>query len=193
MWSKDVLLEGAARVPMILAGAGLPQGKTIAAPVSHLDLVATLLDVAGMEKPDGLRGRTLLPLIAGSAAAAPPLAYSESHSGGTGSFMIRKEHWKYIYFSWHDDNLLFNLQEDPGEMTNLANHPQYASVVKELHGHLTSLVDPDAVTERAFEKQEQILKAMVQRHTEQEFYEMLKGRLGKGQAGALARKYYQAV
>jgi choline-sulfatase len=195
LWFKNVLLEGAARVPMILAGAGLPQGRTLDAPVSHVDLVATLLDVAGIEKPDALRGHSLLRLMEGNSAAAPPVVYSESHSGGnsTGSFMIRKGHWKYIHFSWYDDNLLFNLEDDPGEMSNLAHNPERASIVEDLRGHLTSLVDPDAVTERAFEKQEQMLMTMVQRKTEQDFCETLKSRLGNGQARALAQKYYKSV
>lgn len=43
IWRKNVLLEGAARVPLIMSGAGLPQGKIVDTPVSHLDMVATML------------------------------------------------------------------------------------------------------------------------------------------------------
>ena len=192
LWLKNNLLEGAARVPLVMAGAGLPRGLSIEAPVSHVDLVATLLDFAGVSRPGGLRGHSLLPMTRGVQPSHPGFVYAESNSEGncTGSFMIRKGDWKYIYFSWYGDSQLFNLKEDPGEMNNLAGIPAHASKVQELHGLLTSLVDPDAVTEAAFRKQHQVLMEMVQKKTPEEFFRTLRGRLGRGQATALTRKYY---
>jgi len=193
LWLKNNLLEGAARVPLIMAGAGLPRGMTIEAPVSHVDLVATLVDFSGAGRPSGLRGHSLLPMIHGNQASHPGFVYAESNSEGncTGSFMIRKGDWKYLYFSGYGDKQLFNLKEDPGEMNNLANNSVHASMVQELHGLLTSLVDPDAVTEAAFRKQHQVLMEMVQKKTPEEFLDTLRKRLGRGQAGELTRKYYQ--
>ena len=193
LWLKNNLLEGAARVPLIVAGAGLPRGMSIEAPVSHVDLVATLLDLAGVPTPGGLRGHSLLPTMRGSKMMHPGFVYAESNSEGncTGSFMIRKGDWKYIYFSWYGDRLLFNLKQDPGEMNNLAGQTAHASKVRELHGLLTSVVDPDAVNEAAFRKQRQVLIQMVQEKTPDEFFQTLRGRLGRGQASALTRKYYR--
>lgn len=182
LWLKDVLLENAARVPMIMAGAGLPRGKRVDAPVTHSDLVATMLECGGAAHDPKLRGRSLL-------NSTPAFAYSESHSEGnyTGSFMIRRGDWKYIYFSG-DEPLLFDLKNDPGEKTNLARERE--DVRKELHGLLTSVVNPDAVTRRAFAEQQRRLQTMVKEKTAQEFYEELEGRLGSGQAWAIMQKYY---
>lgn len=192
LWLKNVLLEGAARVPLIMAGAGLPQGKVIDSPVSHMDLVATLLEVAGIPLPSGLRGRSLLPLIRGDRAAYPDHVYAESNSEGncTGSYMIRKGDWKYIYFSWYGQNLLFNLKEDPGEFNNLSGKPEFATVEHELHGILTSLVDPDVITEQAFQKQHDVLMTMVKQDRQDEFFKELSRRLGRGQATAIAKRYF---
>jgi choline-sulfatase len=139
-----------------------------------------------------LRGHSLLPLANGRPGDHPGYAYAEAHSEGisTGSFMIRRGDWKYVYFSWHEP-LLFNLKDDPGEKNNLAGKPEHAAVVKELHAILTSLVDPDEVTRRAFAEQERRLAAMVQKLTAPEFRKELESRLGAGQAGALAAKYYR--
>jgi len=192
LWLKRALYEGAARVPIIMAGAGLPEGKVIDTPVSDVDLTATLLDLGGVPRPAGLRGRSLLPLIMGDSNAAPSHVYCECHTEGncTGSFMIRKGDWKYLYFSFYGNNLLFNLRDDPGEMNNLSGRPESASIEQELHETLTSLVDPDAVTLRAFEKQDQVLAAMLRENDAHSFYENLGGRLGQGQAALLAQKYY---
>lgn len=182
LWLKNNLLEGAVRVPLNMAGAGLPRGMNIEAPVSHVDLVATLLDSAGVPRSSDLRGYSLIPMTRGAEASHPGFVYAESNSEGncTGSFMIRKGDWKYIYFSWYGDKLLFNLKEDPGEMNNLADAPEFVSKVRELHDLLTSLVDPDAVTEAAFRKQHRILMDMVQEKTPEEFFHTMRGRLGRG-------------
>jgi len=190
LWFKNVLLEDSVRVPLIMAGAGLPQAKRIDTPVTHADLAATLIDFAGAARPARMRGRSLLPLMRGSPGDHPGYAYSESHSEGncTGSFMIRKGEWKYVYFSWHD-NLLFNLKQDPGELENLSGKPGVAAIEAELHGILTSLVRPDEVTEKAFEEQERLLMTMVAKEEPEKFYQAMASRMGAGQARTLQRKY----
>lgn len=186
LWLKNVLLEGAAHVPLILAGAGVPRGKVVDTPAMHADAVSTLLEAAGASRPRELRGHSLL------TGGHPGFAYSESHSEGncTGSFLIRKGDWKYLYFSG-DHPLLFNLKDDPGEFRNLAGRKETAAVERELHAHLTSLVDPDAVSERAFADQEKFLRQWSEGMSKQDFYEELVGRLGPAQARAIANREYR--
>jgi arylsulfatase A-like enzyme len=131
-------------------------------------------------------------LANGHPGGHPGFAYAESHSEGncTGSFLIRKGDWKYLYFSG-DEPLLFHLKEDPGEFRNLAGQPQTAAIQQELHAHLTSLVDPDAVTERAFAAQERFRDAMAARMTRDQFRKAIEGRLGKAQARMLANQCYR--
>lgn len=95
-----------------------------------------------------------------------------------------------LYFTG-DEPLLFNLRSDPGEFRNLAGTPEGAEVRKELHGILTSLLDPDAVTERAFAAQARVLDGMVRRMTPEEFRKALIGRLGSAQAHVLTRQCYR--
>lgn len=191
LWLKNVLLEGAARVPAIMAGPGIPAGKSIEMPVSHVDLIATMLEMAGLPRPSRLRGHSLLPVIHGRAGDHPGFACAESHSEGnaTGSFLIRKGDWKYLYFTG-DEPLLFNLREDPGEFQNLAAEKKYASVRAELHTHLTSLVDPDAVTYAAFRRQEEALDRLIRENSRDEFHDEIVGRLGLMQARLLTHRYY---
>ena len=160
--------------------------------VSHVDLVATLMELSGAKPSRKLRGESLIGLANGNAAGHKGFAYSESHSEGncTGSFLIRKGDWKYIHFTG-DDPLLFNLKDDPGEFHNLAGNKETADIEKELHGLLKSQVDPDAVTGRAFAEQERVLKARVSRMKPDEFLDDLEGRLGPAQAKALTLRHYR--
>jgi choline-sulfatase len=189
LWLKNVLLENAARVPLVMAGAGLPKGRIVDTPVMHVDAVATMLDMAGVARPRELRGHSLVPLANGSPGDHPGFAFAESHSEGncTGSFMIRRGDWKYLYFTG-DKPLLFNLKDDPGEFRNLAGENK--ALVKEMHGLLTSLLDPDAVTDRAFAEQQKRLDAMVKSMSRDDFYGELVGRLGSAQARVLTTRYY---
>jgi choline-sulfatase len=192
LWLKNVLLENAARVPLIMAGGGLPRGKVVETAVTHADAVATLLDLAGAGVPRELRGRSLAPLADGRPGDHPGFAFSVSHSEGncTGSFMIRKGDWKYFYFTG-DRPLLFNLKDDPGEFHDLADDKTYADLRRELHAQLASLLDPDKVTEQAFLEQERRLMATVKKMTAGEFYDELVGRLGEAQARIQTMKYYR--
>jgi choline-sulfatase len=193
LWLKNVLLEGAARVPMIVAGPGLPSGKTISTPVAHVDLIATLMELAGASREGGLRGHSLVPMARGEAGRHPGFAFTESHSEGncTGSFLIRKGDWKYIYFTGGEP-LLFNLKTGPGEFRNLAADPQHSGVRTELHAHLRSLLDPDKVTDDSFRKQNAVLKQLVAKQSRAEFYKNLVGRLGPMQARVITEQQYRS-
>jgi choline-sulfatase len=184
------LYEESASIPLLIAGAGIPRGVVVDTPVAHVDAVATMLACAGAERPAALRGHSLLPLMEGRSGDHPGFAYSENHSEGnvTGSFMIRRGDWKYIHFTW-DEDLLFNLAEDPGEFHNRIDDPSARTVREELKGLLHSQVDSEQVTLRAFRKQEGMLKDLARRMTEDELYKTFEFRLGQAQARALAAKY----
>lgn len=191
LWLKNVLLDGAARVPLLLSGPGLPKGKTIRTPVSHVDMVATMLEAAGAGGAKELRGHSLAPMARGEAGSHPGFAFSESHSEGncTGSFMIRKGDWKYIYFTGGPP-LLFHMKDETGEFHDLSGSREHAAVRQEMHAHLTSLLDPDAVTQAAFRKQDEVLRGLVKGQSRGEFYDTLVGRLGPIQARILTDRCY---
>ncbi len=187
LWFKSNFYENAVHVPMLIAGAGVPKGGVVETPVAHVDLAATMLDVAGVEIPGAFRGRSLLSLMEGRQGSHPGFAFSECHSHGhcTGSFMIRKGPWKYLHFTWFED-LLFNLADDPGEFHNLIGRPEMKSVEKEMRDILRSQIDPEAVTREAFKAQDQVLKKIAEGKTEEELAQALDRRVGSGFARMLA-------
>lgn len=188
LWYKNNLYDVASRVPLVITGPSLPQGKKFDQPTGHIDLVATMLELAGITNPKELRGTSLMPLITGSVNKAPEFAYSESHSEGnpTGSCMIRKGDWKLIHFSYYSD-LLFNMKEDPNEKNNLIDNPNYKEVGNNLRKLLYSKVNPEEITERAFKLQEDMLHKFGNQMSEEELFKMFKNRLGEGQARVISK------
>lgn len=192
LWMKNVLLEGAARVPLIVAGPGAAGGRTVDTPVSHVDLVATLLDLGMAGRDSRIRGTSLAALLRGDASHAPGYVFAESHSEGncTGSFLVRRGPWKYIHFVG-DKPLLFHLGEDPDETRNLAGIPRHAEVEHELAATLRATVDPDAVNRAAFGAQRRVLAAMLRRLQPDAFYKQMVSRFGEAQARALTDSAYR--
>jgi N-sulfoglucosamine sulfohydrolase len=63
--AKQSIYATGTRVPLIIGGAGVTGERRIQAPVSHLDLVPTLLDHLGIPKSPGMQGSSLVPILGG--------------------------------------------------------------------------------------------------------------------------------
>ena len=188
LWHKNNLYDCSVRIPLLIKGPNFPENRKIDTPVSQIDIVPTLLQNSGIERPNYLRGKSLNRTL-DFTYDPNNVVYSESHSEGnsTGSFMIRKGHWKYIYFTNYGE-LLFNLNEDPMENNNLSNNDEYSDKLKELKGELYSRVNPDEISKNAFRKQKAALNKLINENTEDELFQILVKRLGKGQARTLAQR-----
>ncbi len=133
LWFKMNFFEDSARVPLFIAGPGIGAGR-VDQPVSTLDILPTLCDLAGIDL-SGIApwtdGESLLPLMRGTGGRGPvPMEYAAE---GTVSPMVALVDgpWKYIACA-ADPELLFNLDSDPGERVNLAGDPAFAPLVERL-------------------------------------------------------------
>jgi arylsulfatase A-like enzyme/Tfp pilus assembly protein PilF len=118
------LYDATLKVPLIMAGPGLPEGVTIQDQVRHVDVIPTVLDLLRMAPPADMDGETLLPLVAGGKRARIPVSYAESafghlHFGCSDLRAVRTGDWKYIEAPKAE---LYNLGDDPGEKQNLYAH-----------------------------------------------------------------------
>lgn len=189
LWLKNELYEGAAHIPLVFSGPGLIPGQRIKEPTGHIDFITTMMEWAGLGQIKELRGTSLTPLLKGEKRKDIRYAYTESHSEGNpaGSFMIRVGDWKLMHFTWYSD-YLFNLKEDPNEYHNLIVHPDYKEKAVELRNKLNDLVNTEEITMRAFKVQNKYLTKFSNNLSEEKLFDLLKGRLGSGQARYLAKK-----
>ncbi|MCA1809939.1 MAG: sulfatase-like hydrolase/transferase [Kiritimatiellia bacterium] len=145
--TKMSLYEPSVRVPLIMAGPGLPAGQACYRLVSLVDIYPTLMDLAGGAGPSGLDGHSLLPSATGGHDGRPDWVLSEVHtvSCRTGAFMLRRGDWKYIAYPGFPPQL-FNLREDPDEIRNLSDgRPEIAADMEKL---LQSILDYEKVDAR---------------------------------------------
>ena len=157
MWTKMLMNEDSAGIPLILSGPGVHSGAVVDTPVSLVDAHPTILEGAGLalsEADQALPGRNLINIAEGEVPERTIL--SEFHDGGspTGYFMVRKDAWKYVHYAGSRPQL-FDLAGDPQEDEDLGESSAHAGVRKDCEALLRDILDPDAVNARAFEDQEQ--------------------------------------
>lgn len=166
-WTKQVMYEASVGVPMIAAGPGIPAGRRVKTGTTLLDIAATAVDVTGVT-PDAqslaLPGISLLD-IANSADDPDRTIFSEYHDGGstTGTFMVRWDHWKFVYYVGHAPQL-FDLTADPHELTNLAMEGVNDTVIqvawKEGEKRLRAICDPEQVNAQCFADQKRRIEEL---------------------------------
>jgi len=131
------------KIPLILYGPGIvPNGVEIRQQIRQIDIMPTVLDIAGLPIPKDIQGISLLPMIKGRQIRPIPDAISESIMGGYQSdpnqenryfYSIREEKWKLVRIPLEKGFAyeLFDLKNDPGETQNvIATHPQIAVRLK---------------------------------------------------------------
>ena len=160
MWTKQVMYEASAGIPLIMRGAGIPAGKVTANGAHLLDLASTALTLAGVDQPSDWPGQNLA-AIANAAPDRSRTVFSEYHDGGstTGAFMVVWDEWKLVWYSGRKPQL-FNLDLDPGEYDDRADDPDAAAALAEGKKRLFDICDPEAVSAMAFADQRAHIEAL---------------------------------
>jgi N-acetylglucosamine-6-sulfatase len=136
---KNFLYEEGERVPLIIRGPGFPSGTTRDQLVANIDLAPTITALTGARPARVMDGIPLLPLAQSPSNGASRDILFESPD--IGAYGIRRGPWKYNLWS-NGDQELYNLDDDPYELTNLLFGPgamNYTAIRNELNARLQQL------------------------------------------------------
>lgn len=128
--------DASLHIPMVISGPGFEGGKSIEPCVSLMDIPLTILSAAGIRPLEGMQGHDLHTLVEGTTEWPEEVFYqiSESHVGRG----IRTLKWKYAVTApgkrgWKDadadlyvESFLYDLEQDPYELTNRVCDPALA-------------------------------------------------------------------
>ncbi|MFW6169850.1 MAG: sulfatase [Planctomycetota bacterium] len=132
-WNKATLYEYSARSPLWMRDPGMKAaGTRYAKPVEFLDIYPTLVELAGLEPPSHLAGRSLAPLLDDPDHSRQAVAYTVLRRGQKLLQAVRTPRWRYINLGPDGERELFDHHADPGDWRNLANEPQYQNTCQEL-------------------------------------------------------------
>ena len=132
--------EGAYRIPLILAGPGVPTNQQVDEVVSLLDLVPTLVQLTVGTDFAG-HGRSLLPLLQDENPDWTNQAFAECH-GQRFNYTQRvlwQERHKYV-FNGFDEDELYDLAADPHELHNLAADPTQRPLLENLAASMWEII-----------------------------------------------------
>jgi choline-sulfatase len=139
MWRKTAFYEESVRVPFIVSDRRRPAqaGRRVWEPVQLVDLMPTVLELAGIEPSVPFDGRSLAPVLAGedvSSRERPMISEVNSHCVPGPMRMARVGDWKYCFYSGARPSL-FNLVDDPEEHHDLWDDgPVARQLCRELEG-----------------------------------------------------------
>lgn len=160
VWGKSTMYEEAAAVPLIVAGESIPQGRVVTEHASHVDVYPFIFECVGeaeeLKRERDLPGTSLAALAIGERPVRTVI--SEYHGMGSSGavFMVRFGPHKYVHYV-HCPPQLFNLEQDPQELQDLANDPACRHVLDEGRARLYAILDPAQVDARVKVRQRELL------------------------------------
>ena len=136
IWEKQKFFEASVRVPLIIRFPERFEAQTIDQNVNLCDLFATLCHLADIPCPSGLDSRTLVPLMEG---------YTDNWTNETVSqfgktnLMIKQDHLKYQNYGINEQEVLFDLHQDPSENQNFIEDPEHMETINWFRQRLSQL------------------------------------------------------
>ena len=140
---KRHFYEESVKVPFLIYAPGFaPSGKVIDKLTQNIDIAPTILDVAGVFKPNQMQGMSLIPLISGKEVEWRDRIFYEYYweydfPQTPTMHGVRTDRYKLIrYHGIWDTNEFYDLENDPNETINLIASPEHQNLIKELSNEI---------------------------------------------------------
>lgn len=163
LWGKHTNFEQATRAPLIIAAPGLKPGNTSSLS-EHVDIFPTICNLADLNIPNQLQGKSLKPLMQNKEASVNDFAMSQYPrklkkdeatklgfaDGNLMGYSLRDKRYRYTLWinnysseQAFDKNKvyateMYDYEKDPLEKVNVANDPKYAAASKKLYAQMTA-------------------------------------------------------
>ena len=156
LWYKMSWFEASARLPLLVHAPFLFQDRRVAEAVSLVDLLPTLVEIAGegapFEPAAPIDGRSLVPHLSGSAGHDEAIGEYLGEGAIAPLLMIRRGRWKYVT-SLPDPDQLYDLAADPDERSNLATDPGHVGLLQAFQAETRRRWDQHALRDQVIASQ----------------------------------------
>lgn len=142
-FGKRSFLDSAARIPLIMYGAGCKPMKCRKI-VSLLDLFPTFLDYAGISPDEAKEGISLFDIC--NTEMEREFIVGEYEKREYANYMLMNTEYKYIYSVPDEKEYFFDLTKDPDELVNRADNPLYQKLVEKFRIHLISYLEKNGLS-----------------------------------------------
>ncbi len=139
LWFKRSLFEESAKCPLIISVPGAEnRGQQCSRIVELVDIYPTLADLTGLTPPKELQGFSISTLLKDPDATWERPAFTQVQRGKRLGHSIRTDRFRYNEWGdkGKDGKELYDEINDPGELNNLADDPEYAEQIQKLQSLL---------------------------------------------------------
>lgn len=127
LWEKSNFHEEVTRVPLIVSAPGFETGRSMSL-VELMDIYPTVCDLTGVDIPETVQGKSLVPVLKDASASVRDAVFSLDPRKG---YAVRTKDWAYMRYKDGTEEL-YDMVNDPGQFTNLADRAEYAGEKAEL-------------------------------------------------------------
>ena len=143
-FDKRWIYEESLHMPLVMRWPGVVKPGSRPAPmVQNIDYGPTFTEIAGGKVPEGLHGRSFVPVLRGETPAdwrrSVYYHYYDPGHGVPKHYGVRTERYTLVHFYTSDEWELFDREKDPQQMRSVYADPAYAATVKELKTELERL------------------------------------------------------
>jgi iduronate 2-sulfatase len=140
-YQKRTLFEYSARIPLIISYPGQSKkGQRTGSIVEMIDFYPTLCEMAGLEYPEHISGKSMVPVLNNPRKKIRKDALTQTVFDG---YSVITDRYRYIRWGEGGEGMveLYDIRNDPGEMINLVGREKYEKVMKELDKQLNKRVE----------------------------------------------------
>ena len=205
LMQKNRPYQGAIHIPFLMMGPDIPDSQSIDAPIGWHDIMPTILDLAGLEIPASVDGKSMAPLLRGDNtdgvwreyihgecthdflfdAKAKPVSEKHNYIYEKGSHFLTDGTTKYIWYVTSGKEQLFRVKEDYGELHDLAEDPAHEA---ELAMWRSRLIKELANREEGFSDGEHLIPGRTPQRTNTVMNDLMMKRRSEGLAMAFQQK-----
>lgn len=140
-YDKRLILDTSMRMPFLIRYPKLIAPGTVNTDLCiNVDIAPTLLELAGVDAPGEMQGRSMVPLLAGKRPADWRKSQFYTYWGTPKHHGIRTDRYTYVKVRGNPAEL-FDREADPNQIHNLADEPKYAQVIEELESELKRQIE----------------------------------------------------
>lgn len=129
-------MDDISKVPYFACGYGVPKGARVENPVGLVDIAPTFLTAAGLPVPEQLDGVALQRYFRNPKFGDDRTVYC---FGEAGFDMVKVGKMKYFAHHTTDEEMLFDLENDPHELKNIADDPQWSKAKADLAARMKAV------------------------------------------------------
>jgi len=137
LMGKQNMYDHSMRPPLLITGPGIPVNEQLDVNVYLQDIMATAIELSGVEKPEYVEFNSLLPYIKGE-------KNKSDYSSIYGAYMdlqrmIRDDQYKLIIYPYAKKLLLFDIKNDPLELNDLSEDPIKQELIRDMFNRLENM------------------------------------------------------